>query len=366
MLGSNPECLWIGSKKMKKALSIILCIVVISALFACGKKEEPTTTQTTTETTTQTTTQAPEITNPLTGEKDYNKSAVGVRPVAIVVENLSPARPQWGIESPDIIVEGEVEGGISRMLWFYADYTAVPKKVGPIRSARPSYVKFSEYFDSIYVHWGGSHNRSNYTGGYGVIKKDKVDDIDGMNGGKLFGRDTTRRVSSEHRGILYGDKLAEVIKDKKYRTALDESKFSVLDFNESIVNAGSDKASTINSKFSSRTDTRKFTFSTKDGKYHTNDWKTDVAFQNVIIIMDETKYITTPYKGGTTTYLNYLYKGSEGYYASNGTITKIKWEVKDNKILFKDASGNALKLNPGKSYIGLASSNNGGKVTYAE
>jgi len=350
---------------MKKALSIILCIVVISALFACGKKEEPTTTQpTTTTTTTETTTKAPEITNPLTGEKDYNKSAVGVRPVAIVVENLSPARPQWGIETPDIIVEGEVEGGISRMLWLYADYTAVPKKVGPIRSARPSYVKFSEYFDSIYVHWGGSHSKGSYTGGYGVIKKDKVDDIDGMNGGKLFGRDTTRKVSSEHRGILYGDKLAEVIKDKKFRTKLDDSKFSVLEFNESTVDAGSEKAASLNAKFSSRTDTRKFSY--KDGKYHCGDWKCDVAFENVIIILDQTKYITTPYKGSSTTYLNYLYKGGEGYYASNGTVTKIKWEVKDNKICFTDSSSNALKLNPGKSYIGLASSNNGGKVTYAE
>ena len=348
---------------MKKALSIVLCILMIAALFGCGKKEEPTTTATTTTTTTTTTTAAPVYVNPLTGKEGYNKSAVGKRPVAIVVENLRPARPQWGIGSSDIIVEGEVEGGISRMLWIYADYTSVPEKVGPIRSARPSYVKFSEFFDSVYIHWGGSHSKGSYTGGYGVIKKDKVDDIDGMNGGELFGRDRTRNVSSEHRGILNGKKIPAAIKKKGFRTKLDEDKFSNLEFNESKVAAGSEKAKIISQKFSSRTDTRKFTY--KDGKYHCSDWETDVKFQNVIILTDATKYITTPYKGSSTTYVNYQFTGSDGYYASKGTQTRIKWEVKNNKLYLKDLNGNPLKLNQGKSYIGLVSSNNGGKVTFS-
>ena len=90
--------------------------------------------------------------NPFTGESGFSESAVGKRPVAIVVENLRPARPQWGITSPDIICEGEVEGGISRMLWLYADVNDVPEKVGPLRSARPSYVKFSTFFDAIFIH----------------------------------------------------------------------------------------------------------------------------------------------------------------------------------------------------------------------
>ncbi|MBR3738199.1 MAG: DUF3048 C-terminal domain-containing protein, partial [Eubacterium sp.] len=172
----------------------------------------------------------------------------------------------------------------------------------------------------------------------------------------------TRRVSSEHRGVLNGKKIPSVIKDKGFRTKIKEEKFSKLSFNESVVDAGSEKALKIESKFSSRTDTRRFTY--KEGKYHTNDWETDVAFQNVIILLDETKYITTPYKGSSTTYLNYQYKGHDGYYASNGTKTKINWEIRDNKLYLKDINGGELKLNPGKSYIGLVSSNNSGKVTF--
>ena len=347
---------------MKKYLSIALCVIIVLALFGCSKKEEPTTTAQQTTAATTTTTEAPKDINPLTGETGFNKNAFEVRPVAIVVENLRPARPQWGIGSSDIIVEGEVEGGISRMLWLYADYTAVPEKVGPIRSARPSYVKFAEFFDAIYVHWGGSHNKADYKGGYSVIKSHHIDNIDGMKGGALFGRDKTRSVSSEHRGIINGKKLPSTIEDKGFRTALDKEKTSVLYFNDSVIDAGSEKASKINAKFSSRTDTRKFTY--KDGKYHSNDWETDVAFQNVVVLMDETKYITTPYKGSSTTYINYQYKGTSGYYASNGTKTEITWKVKDRKIYLMDLNGNPLKINPGKTYIGLASSNNGGSVTF--
>ncbi len=348
---------------MKKIFSIILVCALIFALFGCAKKEAPTTT---TQSTTQTTTKKvwPSY-NPLTGENKFSEDAIGRRPVAIVVENLSPARPQWAIGTSDIIVEGEVEGGISRMLWFYADYKKVPKKVGPIRSARPSYVQFSEFFDAFYIHWGGSHNNHDYVGGYTVIKKDKVNDFDGMKGGKLFGRDNTRRVSSEHRGILNGDQIAKAIKDKGYRTNINENRFTVLKFNDSIKDAGAEDAKKVNCLFSSRTDTRRFTYDEKDKKYHTNDWKTDVKFQNVIILMDQTKYITVPYKGATTTYLNYQYKGGKGYYISNGKRAKISWYVKKKRLYLMDESGqNRLQLNKGKSYIGLASSNNGGKVTF--
>ncbi|MFR5875324.1 MAG: DUF3048 domain-containing protein [Eubacterium sp.] len=348
---------------MKKFIAVIISLVLALTLFGCSAKEEPTTAATTT---TETTTAPPPVVNPLTGEDGYNKSAVGIRPVSIVVENTKPARPQWGITTPDIIIEGEVEGGISRMLWLYADYTAVPEKVGPLRSARPSFIKFSELFDSIYVHWGGSHSKKSagYTGGYETIKADGVDDIDGMNGGELFGRDSTRSVSSEHRGIMKGDKLPAAIEKKGYRTKVDNDSFTQFSFNEEIKNAGADSAVKVNITFSSRTDTRKFTYSTDDKLYHTSDWDEDVSFENLIILMDSTTYITTPYKNSTTTYLNYSLKSGSGYLVSNGTKTAIKWDASSGVLKLTDDSGNAVSLNPGKSYIALGSSNHEGKVSF--
>jgi hypothetical protein len=347
---------------MKKFICVILSLLILFTLFGCSAKEEE---PSTTETTTVTTTAPVPVTNPLTNEEDYNKSAVGVRPVAIVVENSSSARPQWGITTPDIIVEGEVEGGISRMLWLYADYTSVPEKVGPIRSARPSFIKFSELFDSIYIHWGGSHSKSSagYTGGYETIKADGVDDIDGMNGGELFSRDTTRSVSSEHRGILNGTKISSTIEKKGFRTKLNEDKMTEFSFNDDIENVGdSTNVTGVNIKFSSRTDTRKFTYNTDDKKFHTSDWEEDVAFENIIVLMDSTTYITTPYKSSTTTYLNYSLESGSGYLISNGSQVKINWSTSSGVLKLTDENSNEIKLNTGKSYIALASSNHEGNV----
>ena len=317
---------------MKRFAAVLLAILMTVTLFGCSAKvEEP---EATTVTTTETTTKAP-VLNPFTGESGFSEDAVGKRPVAIVVENLRPARPQWGITSPDIICEGEVEGGISRMLWLYADVNDVPEKVGPLRSARPSYVKFSTFFDAIFIHWGGSHSKGNYTGGYQTIKKLKVNNIDGMSGGEMFSRDTTRKVSSEHRGVMNGKKLSNAIKKKGYRTELDSTKFTQLKFNTEISPAGATQAKTAKVKFSDRTDTRAFTYNNSDGKYHTNDWEKEVKFQNLIILKAESTYITVPYKGSTTTYLNYKWSSGSGTYVSNGTSTDITWEVKDGKLVLK-------------------------------
>ena len=118
-------------------------------------------------------------------------------------------------------------------------------------------------------------------------------------------------------------------------------------------------------KFSSITDTRGFTYNTNDKKYHTSDWETDVAFKNLIILKDTTQYITTPYKGYTTTYLNYDYAGGEGYLVSQGTAVKIKWKVEQKRFIFTTENGETLNLNKGKSYVGLTSSNHGGQITFA-
>ena len=70
---------------------------------------------------------APTDINPLTGMSGFD--AQGKRPVAVMINNSKPARPQWGLCTPDIVVEGVTEAGITRMLWLYADIDDVPDKL---------------------------------------------------------------------------------------------------------------------------------------------------------------------------------------------------------------------------------------------
>ncbi len=355
-----------GRKKI--IIAIIAAVVLVAAL--CGvyfgffyEKEEPTTT---TESTTTTTTQAPVIIrNPLTGEPDYNENAVGKRPIAVVVENSSAARPQYSIGTADIIVEGEAEGGETRMLWLYADMTKLPEMTGPVRSARPSYVQFSELFDSLFVHYGGSHSKDTYVGGYETIENDDVDNIDGMTVSSCFKRTTDRK--SPHNAVLLGDKLAEVIENKGYRTQMDENSFSTLKFNEDTAPVSSNACNTIDVKISASTRSHTLAYNADKKVYvNENDYKTEVDFTNVIVMFAESEYIQKQnYKGTgkTETYLNYDLTSGTGQLASCGTITDFEWSVTDGKLSFKDMNGTELKFNPGKSWICLASSNHSGKVT---
>ena len=360
--------------KQKKIIIAVVAVVVVIAValgiyfgVVHGKNEEPT--SGVTNAATEATTQAPvAVVNPFTGESDYNENAVGKRPVALVVENAQAARPQWGINSPDIIVEGEVEGGETRMLWLFADYTSVPDKIGPMRSARPPYIRFSEMFDAVFIHWGQSKSKGSYVGANTVFEQDNVDHINQMTySGKvdLFTRDQTRNVASEHTGVLRGKKIASALKEQKIRTKVNEAKFTTFDFNKKATAVGDDPCNALALTFSNRTRTRDWTYKSDDQMYHSTDYETDVKMKNLIVLFDNTSYTTKAnYKGSGKgeTYCNYDLAGGKGVLASQGTYTEIKWSKKDGKLSLTTTDGQPLKLNPGRSWIGYASANNGGKV----
>lgn len=362
----EEEVDYVKNPAKKKILIIVLAVVVVIAAVCAvvfgvirpGAEED--TTQTTTTTTT---TQAPVvITNPLTGESGYNESAVGMRPVAVVVENSPQARPQYNMDTPDMIVEGEVEGGITRMLWLYADMTDLPDRVGPTRSARPSFVLFSQFFDSIFVHYGESHSKGSYVGADDVIEDENVDNINGMTISSCFTR--TSDKASPHNAVLVGSKLVEAIEKQGYRTETDESSFTALSFNDKSTAVSSTPCNSITVKFSSRTDSHTFTYHTDDSTYRNqSDFGQEVSFTNIIVLYADSEYINKDnYKGTgkTETYCNYDFTSGTGKLASAGTVTEFTWTAQNGVLKFTGADGQELKLNPGRSWIGLASANNGG------
>ena len=301
------------NNKSKRFLVMLLCFTMIgTTLFAgCGKIAEPEEPE-------------PAPANSLTGataEEGYDEAAGERRVAAFVVENAPDARPQWGLDdpeySPDIVLQGEVEGGITRTLWLYADYEKLPEIIGPTRSARPPFVKFSELFDSIFIHWGMSHSKGDYTGASTVFKKDKVDHINQMTFNDeegLFGRDQTRGTAVEHRGIIYGDKVAASI------------------------------ATQVGVTYSSKAfEGTYWTYDESDGLYHCSDFENDFTRENLLVLIDDTEYITKegyqgPGSSGSVTYCDYKFAGGKGKYFSKGTVKDIEWQVKDGQLELIDPS----------------------------
>jgi hypothetical protein len=79
------------------------------------------------------------------------------RPLGVMIENSTDARPQSGIPFADVTYEAVAEGGITRTLNIY--YCQDAGIIGPVRSARTYFVDFvSEYADyPLYAHVGGAN-----------------------------------------------------------------------------------------------------------------------------------------------------------------------------------------------------------------
>jgi len=74
--------------------------------------------------------------------------------IAVMVDDLSPARPQSGFNSASIVWHAPAEGGIPRYMMLFQD--TIPGGVGPVRSSREYYIEWAAEWHAMYVHAGGS------------------------------------------------------------------------------------------------------------------------------------------------------------------------------------------------------------------
>lgn len=342
------------SSRSNHALRVFaLATVLLSAVFlySCDKEEEPTTLPSTTEVTTEA--PAPRVLNTLTGLPG-REEAVGKRPLAVVVNNAAPARPQWGLCSPDILIEGLVEGGTSRMLWLYADTTDIPDKVGSMRSARHDFVEIAEGFDAVFVHWG----RSIYA--ESAMKTRGTDHIDGNNSsGTYFFRDKTRAVDIEHRGYTTRSSLEQALVDKQFRTDIGTAYTTPFAFADKTAprTPSGDPCAKVAFAFSSgyRCD---FRFNAEDGLYYhyfnekarVQDGGQQVTVTNVLVLYTGIKSMND-----SAGCIDMDLTGGSGLLVTNGASETITWKKggpTDGLKLFA-ADGSDLVLNAGKSYIGF-------------
>jgi hypothetical protein len=76
------------------------------------------------------------------------------RPIAVMIDDLSPARPQSGFTSASVVWQAPAEGGIPRYMMMFQENS--PSLVGPVRSSRYYYIAWAAEWRSVYVHAGGS------------------------------------------------------------------------------------------------------------------------------------------------------------------------------------------------------------------
>ncbi len=90
---------------------------------------------------------------PLTGRLVTPKAAAQ-HPIAVMIDDLSPARPQSGFSSASIVWQAPAEGGIPRYMMVFQEQ--IPTDVGPVRSSRFYFIAWAAELRAVYAHAGGS------------------------------------------------------------------------------------------------------------------------------------------------------------------------------------------------------------------
>ena len=352
---------------MKKLLAMLLAMLTLAAvLTGCVPAPGGSQPEATPE---PTPTPVPFTPNVWTGEKN-DQAYSDIRATAIMVNNISAARPQRGISQASILFESKVEGGITRFMAIFEDYTELEGDVGPVRSGRDQFLQWAMPMQALYCHIGRSGITQTYIDSFNYNDLD----LDGQNRVFTYRRDRPG-YKVEHTSYTNTEKLQAAI--DKYEYDMDKTYGSTVfnfvryDENNGWRELGGkliDDISIVHSEvyrtyFAYNADAKKYMMSMYNGTKGTREQTIDenngqqLGFENVIIAFaDISKY---PYPGGGAYDPNYqkvdLSYGGLGYYFSNGRMEQIRWFKggASEPLRFTDMDENPLVLNCGKSYIGF-------------
>lgn len=348
----------------KKLISTLAVSAALALLAGCSSSTGPDETgSTTTTTTTSTTTaaggqQEQGNLNFLTGLADVEGSET--RPVAIMIANDSSAHSsQYGLEEADMLIEGETEGGITRLMAVYSDVSRVPDTVGPVRSARSPFVMLAEALDAIYCHCGGS------PGGLSTLEDSGLAEIDGQTYdggygneyGNTYWRDSglANSIGYDHSMLTSGSNLAARISDLEFRTVgRNPAPFT---FGEKT---GDQSATQVQIELSPA-QTVSFQYDAQDGLYyksngtlesaqaHVTASGTQISAANVIVMYDG-RYVEQTSTYGASIY-GFNMSGGTGMLMSGGTARSIGWSRSSSGLSFTETDGTPLTVAKGKTYL---------------
>ncbi|MCR5416562.1 MAG: DUF3048 domain-containing protein [Pseudobutyrivibrio sp.] len=348
---------------MKKQLvSALLVLTMVTSLVACGKNEEENTSTEAAYDVDQEpvddsvpfweqTSDEGQVRSYLTGEfvdAEYGRQ----RPVAVMIENTKACLPQYGIANAGVIYECVVEGGITRMMAIFDDYSGLDQ-IGNIRSSRPYYVYFASEYDAIYMHAGGN------PAAFELIDNGLVDNLNALQlEGKKGSAAAYRTGKSEHTLYTNSDGIDKGIEKLGYSQELPsnyEPHFTFAENGNDL--ADGEDCEAVELYYS--TNHPYWIYNEDDGlyyRYEFNQKQVDAVTGDQLtaknIIIQDVDWWT--YEGSQ--YLGYLlsYNTGTGKYISNGKVVDIVWSKdadSDITHYYYAGSGEEIQLNTGVTWI---------------
>jgi hypothetical protein len=311
--------------------------------------------------------------NPLNGEiilSETKPEFLNRKPLAIMINNATPARPQAGLTKADIVYEIVAEGGITRFLAVYL--SELPEKVGPIRSVREYYlVIVKELGDSMLMHIG-----------YSPQARQKIDEWEilslGLSGADFY-RDNRGNpsVATEHTAFANGKDLYTFGEALKFNNL---KEFQTWRYSENLKYTDLNNANYLKIDFWYEGDySAIFKYDSNKDEYirfsgvENNQpqlliddlSKSEVRVKNVVVQFANEVPIPNDDKGR----LDYELVGEgNALIFRNGKVIPAKWK-KTNlyaRTLFYDLKGSEIEFNRGKIWVSIVPSRNENQVKYTE
>lgn len=289
--------------------------------------------------------------SPLTGiEVSIDLSQLPV--TGVIIENSPEARPQAGLQESGVVFEAIAEGGITRFLVLFQE--AKPAHIGPVRSVRPYYLDWLLSFDAAIAHAGGSAEA------LAKIKSVGVKDIDHGANGATFQRVSNRYAP--HNLYTSRDKLLAVHTARGYTT----SSFKGFERKKKEEPAEAPTAGVINMNISSTNYNSVFNYDkgsnsylrSMAGKPHVDEKSGKQINPKVVVAL-----VTDRSQSGIYSVYRTTGTGTALIFQDGGVI-QAAWRKADIKseLAFSDASGKAIALNPGQTWITVLA--NVGQASY--
>lgn len=289
----------------------------------------------------------------LTGEWIDEKLA-RQRPVSCMIGNTESALPQYGVGQAQVIYEAPVEGGLTRLMGIFEDYTKI-EKLGSVRSSRLYYAYYSMGFDAIYLHYG----QASYAQGF--LESGQIDDLNGLEYAvdqAVIYRDKSKKAP--HNAYATGDGLVAGVELKKYTEtyAQDyEGHYQFAEDEQPVELSGGTCQDAAVVQPGYPVNHPYFAYDPQDGLYYRyqyggkqidgNDSRqlavTNILLQNSSVrTLDSNGYLEIATTGEGT-----------GWYITNGKAIDIKWKRADNfsPTKYYDSDGKEITLNQGKTWV---------------
>ena len=345
------------NKLKKLSIFALTTALTVSCLAGCGKKKEEDTEQATITTEAAATmsdadiefapTKEGYVINEFSGEW-IDESLSNQRPLCIMINNIVDAMPQSGISQADITYEMLVEGGITRYMCVFKDYSNL-EKLGPVRSARHYYVQMANMLGGIYAHVGWSVYAESW------IKDTGLNNLNGLYDSTTFYRDESR--VAPHNCYTNSEKLKEGIAAAGYSTEYLGEKSKAFAFNVEDTALGSGQTANKVTTAYNDSSTRWYEYNADEKLYYRfqyGDKQIDqltgeqIAYKNIILQYSSWR------KYDEHGYLNIdVDEPNVGKYIVNGKAIDITWKKHTpwGATFYYDTNGNQITMDTGKTWV---------------